>query len=195
MTELSILIAGVGGQGTLLTGRILGQYASLLGLDAKVSEVHGMAQRGGCVVTHFKMAPCVRSPLIEEGQADALLAFEPLEALRWLHMLKPSGTLVAAQERIPPLSVTMGLSVYPDDVFGLARQKVPNAHFVPAGELCMRAGDARTANVVLLGVLTRVLNLDRDNMLSSIEACVKPSTLPVNRKAFALGLQATTPME
>ena len=106
MQTINCLIVGVGGQGTLLAGKILGEYARLQNLDVKVSEVHGMAQRGGCVVTHVRIAQNVASPLVEERSADALLAFEPVEALRWAHMLKPDGVLISAVEPMMPLSVT-----------------------------------------------------------------------------------------
>lgn len=191
----NILIVGVGGQGTLLAGKILGEYANLCGLDAKVSEVHGMAQRGGCVVTHVKMAQTVYSPLIEAGQADALLAFEPVEALRWIHMLKRDGFLVSSSEKVQPLSVTMGTASYPDDIEDRARAHTGCVRFIWAGKLAQIAGTARAANVVLLGVLTHLMGLSEPMMLEAIIKSVKPATAAINEKAFALGLQAALEKE
>ncbi len=188
--QTGILIVGVGGQGTLLTGKILGEYARLCGLDAKVSEVHGMAQRGGCVVTHVKIAQKVHSPLIETSQADALLSFEPVEALRWIHMLKPDGLLVCSSETVQPLSVTMGNASYPEDIESRAQERAGRVRFTGAGKLAQIAGSARAANVVLLGVLTHMMCLDEQRMRQAIESSVKPEYVAINEKAFALGLQA-----
>ena len=112
----SVLIVGVGGQGTLLAGRLLGEYAKAKGLDAKVSEVHGMAQRGGSVVTHVRIGENVASPLIDVQSADVLLSFEPVEALRALEMLKPGGMLICDESQVPPIAVNMGTAAYPKDV-------------------------------------------------------------------------------
>ena len=112
----SIMIVGVGGQGTLLAGRLLGEYAKAKGLDAKVSEVHGMAQRGGSVVTHVRIGEKVASPLVDVQSADVLLSFEPVEALRALEMLKPGGVLICDEAEVPPIAVNMGTAVYPEDV-------------------------------------------------------------------------------
>ncbi len=188
--QTAILIVGVGGQGTLLTGKILGEYARLSDLDAKVSEVHGMAQRGGCVVTHVKIAEKVYSPLIEASKADALLSFEPVEALRWIHMLKPDGLLVSSSEMLQPLSVTMGNALYPEDYQQRALQRAGCVRFTGAGKLAQIAGTARAANVVLLGVLTHQMGLCEQKMRKAIESSVKPEFVCVNEKAFTLGLQA-----
>jgi len=191
----NILIVGVGGQGTLLAGKILGEYAKLCGLDAKISEVHGMAQRGGCVVTHVKLAEKVYSPLIEAKEADALLAFEPIEALRWIHMLKPDGLLISSSEWVQPLSVTMGNASYPGDYEDRAKDRAGTVRFIGAGKLAQIAGTARAANVVLLGVLTHQMGLCEERMREAIESSVKPATVAINEKAFALGLQAARDMD
>jgi indolepyruvate ferredoxin oxidoreductase beta subunit len=190
----SILIAGVGGQGTLLAGKILGEYANLLNLDVKVSEVHGMAQRGGCVVTHVRMGENVHSPLIEPGHADALLAFEPVEALRHLHMLKPDGVLVASSDAVKPPSVSTGNALYPQgqDIEARADARAGRSRFISAGALAREAGSGRTANVVLLGALTRELNLYAQTMRDAVERSVRPAYAQMNRNAFDLGLRADT---
>ena len=111
--KLDVLISGVGGQGILLCGKILGNYATRKGLDVKVSEVHGMAQRGGCVVTHVRMSQRVYSPLIHRGEADAILAFEPMEALRYMDFIREDGVVITAADRVLPISVAMGQGTYP----------------------------------------------------------------------------------
>src|SRR5690554_5936565 len=116
MKKTNILIVGVGGQGTLLTSRVLGSLACKMGYDVKVSEVHGMAQRGGSVVTHVRFGDRVSSPLIEEGRADILLAFEKMEALRWIHYLKEDGMLIVNDQAIDPMPVITGAAQYPDDI-------------------------------------------------------------------------------
>lgn len=188
MQTINCLIVGVGGQGTLLAGKILGEYARLQNLDVKVSEVHGMAQRGGCVVTHVRIAQNVASPLVEERSADALLAFEPVEALRWAHMLKPDGVLISAVEPMMPLSVTMGKAAYPEDIAQRAKAYCPNCLWVNAGALAKDAGNSRSTNVVLLGVFAQAMGLDEASMRQAIERSVKPAFVEVNLKALELGV-------
>lgn len=188
MQTINCLIVGVGGQGTLLAGKILGEYARLQHLDVKVSEVHGMAQRGGCVVTHVRIAQQVASPLVEEHSADALLAFEPVEALRWAHMLKPEGVLISATEPMVPLSVTMGKATYPGDIEQRAKAYCQNCLWVNAATLAREAGNSRSTNVVLLGVFAQAMGLDETSMREAIARSVKPAFVDVNLKALALGV-------
>ena len=188
MQTINCLIVGVGGQGTLLAGKILGEYARLQNLDVKVSEVHGMAQRGGCVVTHVRIAQKVASPLVEERSADALLAFEPVEALRWAHMLRPEGVLISATEPMVPLSVTMGRAAYPEDIQQRAKAYCQNCLWVNAGALAKEAGNSRATNVVLLGVFAQAMGLDADSMREAIRRSVKPAFVEVNLKALELGI-------
>lgn len=188
---MNILIVGVGGQGTILTGRVLGEYARLQAQDVKVSEVHGMAQRGGCVVTHVRMGDRVLSPLIEPGTADAILAFETMEALRWLPMLKNEGLLIASTERIVPPSVSTGQAAYPEDAACIAP---PDTIWVDARTIADSAGSARAANIVLLGVFAQAAGLDKEMILRSIMQCVKPAFQEMNEKAFVLGCEFANTM-
>ncbi|MBQ9988732.1 MAG: indolepyruvate oxidoreductase subunit beta [Clostridia bacterium] len=184
---MNILIVGVGGQGTILTARVLGEYAQRMGLDVKVSEVHGMAQRGGCVVTHVRMEKTVLSPLIEEGTADVILAFEAMEAMRWLPRLKMGGLVIAAKDRIVPPSVTNGQAKYPENV---AANLPENTIWVDAVELAKKAGSVRAANIVLLGVFTAAAGLDQEQMRQAIVQSVRPVFREMNDSAFTLGYGA-----
>ncbi len=186
--DASIVIVGVGGQGTLLASRILGALAAELGAEVKVSEVHGMAQRGGNVITHVRIGSGIHSPLVEPGGADYLLAFELLEALRALPYLKKDGTLILNTQRISPMPVITGAAAYPEEI----PEKLSGACCaVPmdALELAQRAGDGRAVNLVLLGALCRLTKTDPAKWRSAIEACVPQKTLPVNLAAFELGYE------
>jgi indolepyruvate ferredoxin oxidoreductase beta subunit len=182
----SIVIVGVGGQGTLLTSRILGALAAELGQEVKVSEVHGMAQRGGNVITHVRIGSGVHSPLIEPGGADYLLAFEQLEALRALSYLNKNGTLIVNTQKIAPMPVITGAAQYPEDI----PEKLSSACrtvSVDALTLAHRAGDARAVNLVLLGALCRLMGANRTLWQSAIEKSVPEKFLAVNLTAFELG--------
>jgi indolepyruvate ferredoxin oxidoreductase beta subunit len=153
MNGCDILIAGVGGQGTLLTSRILGALALRLGFDVKVSEVHGMAQRGGSVITYVRMGRRVASPLIEEGGADFLVSFELMEALRYVHLVKRSGWVVVNTQRIAPMPVIMGAAGYPEDIPERLAASGVSVDAVDALDLARRTGGVRTVNMVMLGRL------------------------------------------
>lgn len=184
----SIVIVGVGGQGTLLASRILGTLAGEMGLDVKVSEVHGMAQRGGNVITHVRIGDGVHSPLVEPGGADYLLAFEELEALRALPYLKTGGTLIANTQIIAPMPVITGAAAYPDDI----QQKLSaacRAYTLDALALAHRAGDARAVNLVLLGALCRLTDTDRALWQKAITKSVPEKFLSANLTAFQLGYE------
>ena len=182
-----ILIVGVGGQGTLLASRILGKYAFLKGLDVKLSEVHGMSQRGGSVVTHVKMADKVNSPIVAMGDADIILSFEKLEAARYLNFLKKGGIIVTNTQEILPMPVITGAKEYPVDCL----EKIKNAGIAVAEKdalaLAEKAGSPKAVNVVMLGALTKYLGLDKDVMLEALKTTVPAKFLDMNLKAFELG--------
>jgi len=183
----SVMIAGVGGQGTLLTSRVLAQVALKLGHDVKVSEVHGMAQRGGSVVTQVRFGPKVYSPIIKRGDADILLAFEKLEAARWLSYLKPGGLLIINDERVDPLPVMSGEAKYPEDIAEKLLNAVPNSFLVDATQVAVRCGNAKVANMVMVGVLSSVMGLAPELVEESIREMVSPSVLDLNLRAFQEG--------
>ena len=187
MDKLNVLIIGVGGQGTLLASRILGSLAGELGLDVKVSEVHGMSQRGGSVTTYVRMGKAVAAPLIEQGGADYILAFEELEALRALPSLAKDGTMIVNTQKISPMPVITGAAEYPEDIVGTLRQKAHKVLAVDALPLALAAGTERAVNVVLLGVLARCLPLDKRLWLTVLEANVHERFRKANLAAFESG--------
>lgn len=187
----SIVIAGVGGQGTLLTSMVFGQIALKLGYDVKLSEVHGMAQRGGSVVTYVRIGDKgekIYSPVIDKCGADILLAFEQLEGLRWLPYLKPDcGKVYCNTQQILPMPVITGVMEYPQDVPAKIREHFKDAVFVDALSLANEAGNLKAVNTVLLGVLAKNMDIDKEIWLESIRAVVKPKFVAMNEKAFELG--------
>ena len=187
MQNINILIVGVGGQGTLLTSRVLGSLASSLGYDVKVSEVHGMAQRGGSVVTHVRFGEKVYSPLIEMGKADILLAFEKMEALRWIHYLKKDGMLIVNDQSINPMPVITGAAKYPDDILQRLMDSVSNVFIINAMEIAKEIGDIRVSNSVLLGVLAQSMDIDYRYWEETLSHTVPPKTIQVNLEAFNKG--------
>jgi len=187
MNNTSLLIVGVGGQGTLLTSRILGNLVMDMGYDVKVSEVHGMAQRGGSVVTHVRYGEKVYSPLVEIGGADVVLAFEKLEGLRWLPYLKENGILIVNNQSIDPMPVIMGVDSYPEDITEKIQEKCKKTLFVDALSIAEACGSVKAVNTVLLGVLAKFLQIDIQYWIKAIEATVPPRTIAVNREAFLKG--------
>jgi indolepyruvate ferredoxin oxidoreductase beta subunit len=184
---MNVLICGVGGQGILLASDILAQAALNEGCDVKKSEVHGMAQRGGSVVSHVRFGAKVYSPLIEEETADFILAFEKLEGVRYLHFLAPKGTIIVDTLELPPLSVLAGKETYPLDIPGTIRKKTKHAYFIDGSEIAKKLGNIRTQNVVLLGALAHFLTLKPESITDALTALIKPKFLDLNLKAFALG--------
>ena len=184
---IDIFIAGVGGQGTLFASRVLGNYAVLTGMDCKLSEVHGMAQRGGSVVTHVRIGRKIHSPIIAEGTADALLAFEQLEALRNAHMIKKDGFIVTSTQKLPPATVSTGAAVYPDDILDRLSGVTKNFFSADAQKLALEAGGVKAANTVMIGALTKALCLDIEVMRKALELSVPPSAVEVNMKALEAG--------
>lgn len=182
---MDILIVGVGGQGTLLASRVLGKYAGEVGFDVKLSEVHGMAQRGGSVITFVRMGKKVYSPIIDEGYADIILAFEQLEGLRYAHYLKPEGKILYSTQKILPMSVVTGAATYPDDV----QNRLTNAKGIDALALAVAAGNSKAANSVMLGFLTKECRLDPEIMKKSLLDCVPAKFAELNEKAFLYGYE------
>ncbi|PWM39657.1 MAG: indolepyruvate oxidoreductase subunit beta [Clostridiales bacterium] len=190
MKELNILIVGVGGQGTLLASVLLGNLAMNGGYDVKLSEVHGMAQRGGSVVTHVRMGEQeVCAPVIDRGGADIIVAFEMLEAYRWVEYLKKGGKLFVNRQRINPMPVIMGTAKYPDDIEGFLKREIGNVKFVDALEIAEELGNVKAVNTVLMGVLAKELPFDREEWLAQIEKTVKPRFVELNKKAFMRGYE------
>ena len=186
-----VYITGVGGQGILLASEVLSEVARKAGMDVKKSEVHGMAQRGGSVVGHVKFGPKVASPLIAEAEADVLLSFEKLEALRHINFLKPGGKIIVNDQQIDPAPVASGLMDYPGDVWDRIKTAVGDAVMVPAMKLAKEAGTSRAANVVMLGALSKFLPFDKRLWLEAIEERVPPKYIEMNKKAFESGIAAT----
>ena len=187
METKSIMIVGVGGQGTLLSSRLLGSVLTNEGYDVKVSEVHGMSQRGGSVVTYVKYGDEVNSPIIEKGEADYILSFEQLEAARWLPFLKIGGKMIVNTQKMDPMPVVMGKAQYPDGVLDALRQAGADVTAVDALSLAVQAGSAKAANVVLMGVLAAKTDIAYDVWMQAVEQTVPPKFLDLNRKAFELG--------
>jgi len=186
METKNIMIVGVGGQGTLLTSRILGGLAILGGYDVKLSEVHGMAQRGGSVVTFVRYGDQVAEPIVEEGQADVLIAFERLEALRYAHFLKPDGALVVNDWRIDPMPVVIGAAEYPEDILEQLKKEY-KVYAVNATEEARKLGNTRTFNLVVLGVAAQHMDFTKEQWYEVIENTVPPKTIEINKQAFETG--------
>jgi indolepyruvate ferredoxin oxidoreductase beta subunit len=187
MNDLNIMIVGVGGQGTLLASRLLGNVAMRQGYDVKVSEVHGMSQRGGSVVTYVKMGRKVYSPVIEKGEADFLLAFENLEALRWIEYLKKGGTLVLNDQQIDPMPVITGKAKYPEGILQKLKAADIKLKAIDALGIAKECGNIRAVNIVLIGLLARTSDIDRDVWVKALEEVVPAKFLDVNIKAFNAG--------
>ncbi|NMC74338.1 MAG: indolepyruvate oxidoreductase subunit beta [Geobacteraceae bacterium] len=183
----NLLLVGVGGQGILLASEILSETFMLAGFDVKKSEIHGMSQRGGSVVSHVRYGREVFSPIVPEGEGDILFGFELMETCRYLPLLKPGGTVVANDLRIPPPSVLMGKDVYPEGIADRIGAEFPDFLLVDGQKLAMEAGNPRAANTALLGAVSRRLDVAEDYWLQALEKMVPRKALEVNRKAFLLG--------
>ncbi len=186
MAARNIMIVGVGGQGTLLTSRILGGLAIDAGYDVKLSEVHGMAQRGGSVVTFVRYGEEVAEPIVEEGCADVIIAFERLEAMRYAHYLKPGGALVVNDWRIDPMPVVIGQAVYPDHILDTLREKY-KVYAVNATEDARKMGNPKVFNLIVLGVAARHMDFSKEEWYAVIEKTVPPKTVEINKEAFDVG--------
>lgn len=187
MAVTSIMIVGVGGQGTLLASKILGNVAMSQGYDVKMSEVHGMAQRGGSVVTYVKYGDKVYSPIIAAGDADIVLAFEELEAARWANYCKKDGTLIVNTQNIDPMPVITGAQKYPENIVTKLGQNKIRLIPVDALSLAKQAGTVKAVNVVLIGVMAKSSNIEKDVWIECIKNTVPAKFLEMNLKAFELG--------
>ena len=187
----SIMIVGFGGQGSLLASKMLGHVAMQAGYDVKVSEVHGMSQRGGSVVTYVKYSDqTVWSPVINEGEADVIISFEMLEAARWVSYLKKNGAIVVNSQEIAPMPVITGAAVYPENIAAKLEGLGLNLKVIDALQLAEEAGSAKAVNVVLMGAVSRVMDFPEEMWQKAIDECVPPKFLEINRRAFALGRQS-----
>ncbi|MDE5936215.1 MAG: indolepyruvate oxidoreductase subunit beta [Ruminococcus sp.] len=187
METKSIMIVGVGGQGSLLASRLLGNVLLAQGYDVKVSEVHGMSQRGGSVVTYVKYGDKVYSPVIEKGEADAVISFELLEASRCLPYLKKGGKLITSTQQIDPMPVITGAMEYPENLVEKLESAGIDVTAVDALSLAEQAGTSKASNVVLMGVLASKMDFPDELWQDALEQCVPPKFLELNKKAFALG--------
>ncbi len=186
MDNKNIMIVGVGGQGTLLTSRILGKLATISGFDVKLSEVHGMAQRGGSVVTFVRYGEKVAEPIVEEGQADVLIAFERLEALRYLHFLKKDGVVIVNDWRIDPITVVTRVASYPENIIDTLKASRKTI-VVEATKEAKKMGMPKAFNVIVLGAAARHMGFAKESWIHVIETTVPEKTVEVNKKAFEIG--------
>ncbi len=184
METKNIMIVGVGGQGSLLASRILGAAAMTSGYDVKVSEVHGMSQRGGSVVTYVRYGEGVASPVICEGEADVILSFEMLEAARWLPYLRTGGTIVTGTQKINPMPVITGAAKYPEEIDEKIRALGVKLVAEDAAAIAAEAGSEKAANVALIGLAAHVLGFDADVLRKAVEDCVPAKAKEINLRAF-----------
>lgn len=185
----NIMIVGVGGQGSLLASKILGKAAMDSGLDVKVSEVHGMSQRGGSVVTYVRFGEEVYSPVIGKGDADVILSFELLEAARWLPNLKNGGTIVTSTQQINPMPVITGAAVYPDEIVSDMKGLGVDVRAFDAQAIAEEAGSVKASNVALIGLAADVLGFEKSVLRDAVAACVPAKALEINLKAFDLAAE------
>ena len=188
MDTKNIMIVGVGGQGSLLASKLLGHLLCAEGYDVKVSEVHGMSQRGGSVVTYVRYGDRVDSPIIDKGEADFIVSFEKLEAARWGACLREDGRIIVNDRETDPMPVITGAASYPHGVLDSLKEKGVSVDDMDALTLACEAGTAKAVNLVLMGRLSRYFpDIPEEKWMAAIEACVKPKFVDINKKAFALG--------
>jgi indolepyruvate ferredoxin oxidoreductase beta subunit len=183
----NVLVAGVGGQGVILASDIMCEVFMEAGYDVKKSEVHGMAMRGGIVTSHFRFGKKVYSPLIKEGEVDILFAFEQLEGLRWINHLKADGKIVMNDHKVNPPIVNLGEMEYPKGIPEKLRSKFKEFYLVKGTEIALQMGDARAANVVLLGAIAKFFDVKEDIWLTTILNHLPPKVHELNKKAFNAG--------
>ena len=187
MATKNIMIVGVGGQGSLLASKLLGRLLVDEGYDVKVSEVHGMSQRGGSVVTYVKFGDKVYSPVIEEGEADFIVSFEKIEAARYIRDLKAGGTVIVNTQQIDPMPVIIGNAQYPSDILDEMKTKGVSVDAIDALSLATQAGSSKACNIVLMGRLAKYFDIPVEKWEAAVEKCVKPAFIEINKKAFDLG--------
>lgn len=185
--EKAILLCGVGGQGILLAAKIIGAAAEISGLAVTANETHGMAQRGGSVKALVKIGAAAGSPLIREGQADVMAALEPIEALRWAHFLAKGGLAVVNTHPVVPVTVTSGGAKYPEDIGERLARVFPRLVACDCDEAALKMGNAKLANTILVGMLSRDIPLEAETWREAIGRCVKPAFLEANLGAFDFG--------
>lgn len=185
---MNIMVVGVGGQGTLLTSRIIGKTALNAGWDVKLSEVHGMAQRGGSVVTFVRFGKKVYEPVCEEGSVDILISFERLEALRYAHFLKPDGVMIVNDTRIDPMTVVIGAAKYPEGILE-DLTKDHKLYTVDGGAIAKELGNSKVLNTVVLGLAAKHIGFTEDEWLETLKATVPQKTVDINVKAFKAGYE------
>ena len=190
METKNIMIVGVGGQGTLLASKLLGRLLLGKGYDVKVSEVHGMSQRGGSVVTYVRYGSKVYSPIIDKGQADIILSFELLEAARWTEYLKPGGKIITNTQQVNPMPVITGAASYPQGLVEKMTAAGMDVDAIDALSLAEKAGSAKAVNLVLMGRLAKWFDFSDQEWMDAIEKSVPAKFLEMNKKAFALGREA-----
>ena len=188
MKELNVMVVGVGGQGTLLTSRIIGKTALNAGFDVKLSEVHGMAQRGGSVVTFVRFGEKVNEPVVEEGSADILIAFERLEALRYAHFLKKDGVIVVNDCRIDPMTVVIGASTYPENIIKTL-EKEHKVYSIDGVNIAKELGNSKVLNSVVLGLSAKYIGFSKEEWLNVLKSTVPQKTIELNEKAFLRGFE------
>lgn len=190
--EASIVLAGVGGQGTLIAGKLLGILSLKLGLDVKVSEVHGMSQRGGSVITYVKIGKEVHSPIVEPGTADFVLSFEEVESVRWSNLLKKDGVMIVNSQKIESLPVLLKQAVYPTNIKeSLEAGALGDTKIIEIDALgaALECGTSKATNIVMLGALSKYFGIDDAVWKEAIEEAfaAKPKTIPLNLEAFNKG--------
>jgi len=186
---INVLLVGVGGQGTILASKVLSEGLLALGFDVKMSEIHGMAQRGGSVSTHVRYGRNVRSPVLCRGEADLLVGFEKMEALRWISYLSSEGMLIVNNQEIHPMPVILGQAEYPSELEHILSNAVSRVLVVEAAKVARKLGNPKTTNMVLLGTVINALGLADDRWIETIRACVPRNALEVNQRAFFAGLE------
>ena len=190
METKNVMIVGVGGQGSLLASKLLGRLLLSKGYDIKVSEVHGMSQRGGSVVTYVRYGDKVYSPVIDKGEADYIVSFELLEAARWTEFLKPGGKIIVNTQQINPMPVIIGAAQYPENLLEKMQQAGLDVDSLDALSLAEQAGSSKAVNIVLMGHLSRYFDFTEEEWLEALEQSVAPKFLEMNKKAFNLGRNA-----
>ena len=190
METRNILIVGVGGQGSLLASKLMGRALLIEGYDAKVSEVHGMSQRGGAVVTYVRYGTKVYSPIVDRGQAELLVSFEILEAARWLDHLAPGGQVVTNTQQIDPIPVIVGAAEYPKDLLEKFEATGAKVDAIDALALAEQAGSAKAVNIVMMGRLSKYFPFPKETWIKALEESVPPHFLELNRCAFDAGFSA-----
>lgn len=187
MNTTSVMIVGVGGQGSLLASKLLGRLLTDEGYDVKVSEVHGMSQRGGSVVTYVRFGEKVYSPIVTEGEADIIISFEKLEAARYARYLKKDGRIIVNTQQIDPMPVIIGAATYPEGVLSELTEKGVGIDALDALTLAEQAGSSKAVNIVLMGKAAKYFDIPYENWLAAIEKTVAPRFVDMNKKAFDLG--------